>query len=539
MSSCAAPNPSWKGFGEVLVRATSYDVVIPTVGRPSLRRLLEGLVLAQAAPRRLTVVFDRPGDPSVESVRQQVAQAAEQLGTPYDVLVGRGTGPAAARNLGWRLGSAEWVEFLDDDVEPDEYWGRGIELDLVACDERVGGIDGRIRVPRTSCDVPTEWERQVRGLESAVWTTADMAYRRRVLDEVGGFDERFAATCRADADLALRVIGRGHRMALGSRQVTHVVGPADWWASVQAQRSKAADVLMRVVHGPQWRSKARVPRGRGAWHIATVACAALAAALFAVGLRELGIVAAIVWGWLTWELAWQRIEPGPRTRREVVAMLVTSAVVPFAAVVQWLRGWADVGLARLTAGGIRPWDPAMAAAFRSWPAVRAVLFDRDGTLVRDVPYNGDPDLVEPLPGAVAAVRAARKAGLRVGVITNQSAVGRGLITAEDMHAVHRRIEELFGEFDGWFVCTHAPSQACSCRKPAPGLVLRASQAFGVPPERLGVIGDIGTDVQAALAASAHPVLVPTSTTLPAEVDAAPHVAPDLATAIRQLTGGIR
>lgn len=521
------------------MRAGSYDLVIPTIGRPSLGRLLEGLVCAQAAPKRLTVVFDRPGDPKLESVRTAVAETAEQLGVPYDVLVGRGAGPAAARNLGWRRGSAEWVEFLDDDVVPEDDWGRAIEIDLTSSDECVGGVDGRIRIPLPRPDAPTDWERNVRGLQSAAWATADMAYRRRTLEDVGGFDERFPYAYREDADLGLRVLADGYRITRGSRRVLHPAGPADWWVSVRLQRNNAVDPLMRAVHGNGWRGKARARKGRLPWHFATVGSAALAAALFALGRWELGLVAAITWLVQTWDFAWTRIEPGPRTGREVATMATTSVFLPFAAVFHWLRGWMRVGAIGLATGGVEPWDPAMAAARNAWPSARAVLFDRDGTLVRDVPYNGDPELVEPLPGAVAAVQAARAAGLRVGVITNQSAVGRGLITSDDMFAVHHRIEEIFGPFDAWFVCTHAPNQQCSCRKPAPGLVIRAAQMFGVPPERLAVIGDIGSDVEAALAARAHPVLVPTEATLPLEVDRAPHVAPDLGTAVRQLTGGIR
>ncbi len=62
------------------------------------------------------------------------------------------------------------------------------------------------------------------------------------------------------------------------------------------------------------------------------------------------------------------------------------------------------------------------------PPVRAVLFDRDGTLVHDVPYNGDPDLVRPVDGAADALEPLRARGVRIGVVTNQSGVGRGLVS---------------------------------------------------------------------------------------------------------------
>lgn len=139
--------------------------------------------------------------------------------------------------------------------------------------------------------------------------------------------------------------------------------------------------------------------------------------------------------------------------------------------------------------------------------IRAVLFDRDGTLVEDEPYNGDPARVRPVSGAHAALSRLRSAGLRVAVVTNQSGVGRGLITRAQMDAVNARVEELLGPFDGWFVCPHAPDEGCSCRKPAPGLVLCAARALGVRPSECVVIGDKVADLEAARAAGARGICV--------------------------------
>jgi HAD superfamily hydrolase (TIGR01662 family) len=167
-------------------------------------------------------------------------------------------------------------------------------------------------------------------------------------------------------------------------------------------------------------------------------------------------------------------------------------------------------------------------------APEAVLFDRDGTLVVDVPYNGDPALVRPVPAAGAALGLLRSAGIRTGVITNQSGIARGLISAGQAEAVNRRVEQLLGPFAVWQVCPHGPDDGCGCRKPRPGLVLAAAERLGVPPERIAVVGDIGADVGAAAAAGAASVLVPTAVTRPEEVDAAPVVRPDLVAAVRHL-----
>jgi len=170
--------------------------------------------------------------------------------------------------------------------------------------------------------------------------------------------------------------------------------------------------------------------------------------------------------------------------------------------------------------------------------IRAVLFDRDGTLVVDVPYNGDPARVRPMPGAVAAVRRARAAGLDVGVVSNQSGIGRGLLTPAQVEAVNVRVDEMVGPFDVWAFCPHTAADGCGCRKPAPGLVLRACEALGVDPAEVVVIGDIAADGGAARAAGARSVLVPTPATRAEEIAEAEEVASDLLAAVELVVRGL-
>jgi histidinol-phosphate phosphatase family protein len=235
--------------------------------------------------------------------------------------------------------------------------------------------------------------------------------------------------------------------------------------------------------------------------------------------RAHAALAAVIWLAGTVELAWARIAAGPRDRREVLAMLVTSALIPPAASYHWVAGW--LRLRRL--------PRARERARHARP--EAVLLDRDGTLIVDVPYNGDPGKVVALPGARRALDRLREAGVALGVVSNQSGVGRGLLTPERVDAVNRRVEELLGPLGPWAVCHHGPDDGCGCRKPAPGLVLRAAARLGLAPDRCAVVGDIGADVEAARAAGARGVLVPTPRTRREEVLAAPEVASDLAAAV--------
>ena len=160
-----------------------------------------------------------------------------------------------------------------------------------------------------------------------------------------------------------------------------------------------------------------------------------------------------------------------------------------------------------------------------------MLFDRDGTLVHDVPYNGDPARVCPVESARPALRTLRRLGLRTGVVTNQSGLATGKLTPEQVARVNRRVDDLLGPFDVWEVCPHAPNDGCGCRKPAPGMVLRAAERLDVEVCQVAVIGDIGADVDAAAAAGAWGLLVPTARTQPAEVRRAALVATDLVEAV--------
>jgi histidinol-phosphate phosphatase family protein len=474
---------------------TEVSVVIPTIGRECLADLLGDLATQWTGP--VYVVDDRP------------KPETDLPPGDYQVLRSGGRGPAAARNVGWRAAKTEWIAFLDDDVRLPADWSAALQKDLAEVNDRVAGVQGGIEVP--TGPRPTDWERSTAGLENADWATADMVYRRTALDQVGGFDERFPRAYREDAELALRVRLHGWELVKGTRHVVHPVRNEGFWVSVRMQRGNADDALMRAVHGRAWRTLAQCPPGRFKWHLATV----LSAVVALLGLKK----AIAVWALLAADFARRRITPGPRTPNEILRMLVTSAVIPFAAVWHRTRG---------------TWRHRGSTAWQT--QVGAVLFDRDGTLIHDVPYNGDPERVRAVPQAHQAIRKLRAAGVRVGVITNQSGVGRGLVTAEDVDAVNRRVDELLGPFDTWQVCPHTDQDGCSCRKPAAGLVLAAAHDLGVAPSQLVVIGDIGSDIAAAQAAGAKAVLVPTEKTRAEEIRAAAVVRPDLRSAVDHLLG---
>lgn len=143
--------------------------------------------------------------------------------------------------------------------------------------------------------------------------------------------------------------------------------------------------------------------------------------------------------------------------------------------------------------------------------VGVVYLDRDGTLNFDPGYLNEPDQLRLLPGVGQAVARLNRAGFKTIVLSNQSGLARGLITLEQLDAIHQRLRELLAEdgarLDGIFICPHHPEDACSCRKPAPGLVMRARQELGLASDHTVVIGDKASDVGLARNIGATAVFV--------------------------------
>lgn len=300
----------------------SYAIVVPTVGRPTLYRLLAALAGQDpaSAPEQIVVVDDRPGSPPDLEVRVGRLEP--------DVIRTGGNGPAAARNAGWRLVRADWVVFLDDDVEPPADWAKRLDSDLAGVSADIAAVQARIRVPLPADRRPTDAERNTAALASASWITADLAVRREALERVGGFDERFRRAYREDADLAIRLKKSGRRLVRGQRETVHPVRPDGEWASVRAQAGNADDALMRRRHGPDWRHEAGAPRGRLGWHVATTVFGLAAVASRVAGARRTATAATAGWLALAGSFAWLRIRPGPASPGEIRRMLLTSLAIP-------------------------------------------------------------------------------------------------------------------------------------------------------------------------------------------------------------------
>ncbi|MDD8046906.1 MAG: HAD family hydrolase [Verrucomicrobiota bacterium] len=143
--------------------------------------------------------------------------------------------------------------------------------------------------------------------------------------------------------------------------------------------------------------------------------------------------------------------------------------------------------------------------------VAAVFLDRDGTLIVDKGYLRDPAEIELLPGVVERLRRIQARGYLLVMVTNQSGIGRGYFTEEDLKAQHVRLGMLLAEAGVVLAamehCPHQPEDRCSCRKPKPGMLLRAAERHGIDLERSYMVGDKPSDVDAGAAAGCKTVLI--------------------------------
>jgi len=170
-------------------------------------------------------------------------------------------------------------------------------------------------------------------------------------------------------------------------------------------------------------------------------------------------------------------------------------------------------------------------------SARAVILDRDGTIIVDRGYLDDPAALALLPGAAAGLRALGARGHPLIIVSNQSGVGRGRLTLARMHEVNAALLAVLEaegvHLAGVYCCTHRPEDDCACRKPRTRLVLEAAAAHGFDPAAAVVIGDKGCDIELGRRLGATTLLISadgrTSDGTPATPD---HVVPDLLSAAR-------
>lgn len=169
----------------------------------------------------------------------------------------------------------------------------------------------------------------------------------------------------------------------------------------------------------------------------------------------------------------------------------------------------------------------------------AVFFDRDGTLMEEVEYCGDPAKVRVYPGVPQALRRLKDAGFLAFIITNQSGIARGLFTEAQYHQVQAELMRQIGDglIDASYFCADLPGVPSARRKPEPGMVLEAAGAYDIDLPRSWFIGDKGIDVECGQRAGTRTILVRTGYGKDQRCEP-DYVAADVVEAVRDVLDGI-
>jgi glycosyltransferase involved in cell wall biosynthesis len=314
------------------------SVVVPTCGRPALlNRCLTGLTGQDLAPANyeIVVVDDRPSS-ATRGIVQQWADAQDKRGLVIRYVASTGPhGPAAARNRGWRQARADVIAFTDDDTEPDSGWLRNGLKAFQVQEPGTEAVTGRIVMPIPPD--PTDYERDANGLERAEFATANCFCRRRILERIDGFDERFELAWREDSDLQFRILSTGARIGYAKEAVVlHPVRPAPWGVSVKQQKKVMFDALLYKKHPGLYRERIR---GAPRWdYYAIVALLILGVGGLAAGKPAWSLLWLTGWAGLTARFCLQRLRGTSRDPMHVLEMMLTSALIPPLAVFWRLAG---------------------------------------------------------------------------------------------------------------------------------------------------------------------------------------------------------
>ena len=146
--------------------------------------------------------------------------------------------------------------------------------------------------------------------------------------------------------------------------------------------------------------------------------------------------------------------------------------------------------------------------------MRAVFLDRDGTIAKDVHYCRRVEDFEILPTVPQAIRLLNQQGFKVVVVTNQSGIARGYFTETTLLQIHQHMKDELAKHDARvdaiYYCPHHPDEECQCRKPKPGLLLKAAQELGISFAGSFLIGDNEMDIKAGKTVGCHTVLIATA-----------------------------
>ncbi|WP_426107722.1 glycosyltransferase family 2 protein [Massilia sp. TSP1-1-2] len=314
--------------------AVLVSVVVPTRNRVHLLgRCIDALLDQTLLPceYEIIIVDDAP-DYHTRQLAAMWSACAATRGLHLRYVPKHGArGPAAARNVGWRL-ARPIVAFTDDDAIAMPSW---LAQGLAVIDDCTDAVCGQIDIPLPTH--PTDYERNTSLHEQSEFIVASCFLRKSVLFALGGFDERFRRPWREDSDLYFRLLDMSATIVRAPRSIViHPVRPAPWGVSLLQMRKIAFDALLYKKHPQRYREKIRAtPR----WdYYAIVALLALALGAPAAHASVLAAAAGAAWLAMTGRLCARRLRGTSRRVSHVAEMVLTSALIPPLAVFWRMAG---------------------------------------------------------------------------------------------------------------------------------------------------------------------------------------------------------
>lgn len=302
------------------------SIVVPTKAHPHLlNRCIASLVLQHFDPHRFEIIIvdDGPNDDTLEVVNVWAVHTRES-GPQVVYIPSPGPhGPAAARNIGWRAARGGIIAFTDDDTIARADW---LQNGVSAFNEHVHAVWGRIVMPLEG--TPTDYELDAKNhLETTEFVSANCFCRKRVLEDVGGFDERFRFAWREDTDLHFNLLCYSASVIHAPNAVvTHPIRPAPWGVSLLQVKKMQFDALLYKKHPRLYRQKIRA---RPRWDFYLTVCSLLSALIASTtDTEEVAMPAAIVWSYMTARFCVMRLRKTSKKPKHIAEMIVTSALIP-------------------------------------------------------------------------------------------------------------------------------------------------------------------------------------------------------------------
>lgn len=310
------------------------SVIIPTYKRPPLlRRCLTALTEQTLSKEKYEIiVVDDGADAATKNEVTKFAKKTK-LNLHYLPMPHR-SGPAAARNKGWKHASSDIIAFTDDDTIPDKDW---LTEGLKAFKKGAEVITGKVIVPLPT--TPSDYQRTVRFLETAEFVTANCMSTKKALQKVSGFDERFNIAWREDSDLQFKFLE--HKIPITKSErvlIVHPVRTSPWWISLKEERKNMYDALLFKKHRELFMK--RIPKYPFLLTMYYIMVISAVGSLIALLLHAqfLASIFSLTWLFLTVILIIKRVYGTHITTRHIVEIVLTSVLIPFLSVFWRQRG---------------------------------------------------------------------------------------------------------------------------------------------------------------------------------------------------------